>query len=238
MSETVTVISLVALDPSKDTEPEASPPRDIDLAVTCWPTETMYLLNEEFDDLETMTMWGVKHGTVKIAFEKTNEEYEITSLDFKIKNSGNKITIHHNNDWKIDARDRDFTINSMSMDRNGTVYDYVGGEKDISDQKIKFNTTNVEETIKDTPLLMLRFFKLLGKFRTPQYDKRLIPLFKTHKGLLKKINEEAYDWFMENIKEQPYAKNAIKVMNEIGMNDSETSESEILNLLNRSYIWS
>ena len=41
-------------------------------------------------------------------------------------------------DWERDAERRDFTINALSVDADGTVHDYVGGLADLDARRVRF----------------------------------------------------------------------------------------------------
>ena len=41
-------------------------------------------------------------------------------------------------DWRRDAERRDFTMNALSVTRDGTVHDYVGGLDDLAERRVRF----------------------------------------------------------------------------------------------------
>lgn len=210
--------------------------RDIDLATDATPTESLYLLNEEEDDLEVVGSWGIRHGTVVAAFTD-EEQYEITSLDFSISVQNGKIIISQKPNWEDDAKRRDFTVNAMSMDKHGKVFDYLNGIEDLKKEEVKF-IGDYKEVIQDSPIVIFRFFKLLGKFKNPTYDKNIIPYIKENVSLIKSIKDETIKWFIVNTKNQPYGMNAIKLMEEAGIYVQDFVESKsILGLyLQRAFV--
>jgi tRNA nucleotidyltransferase/poly(A) polymerase len=191
-------------------------PRDIDICVNCEPYMTEFLLQEKFKMRDDVTVWNrIKHGTVKVEFSE-NEMYEITSLGFKIEMVKNTIEISGLQDWEEDAKGRDFTANALSVDMDGKLYDYVGGVQDIKHQRIEFQG-DFKQQLKHEPLLMLRFFKLIAKFPEPSYKREIIDFLKeNNKKFVSQIKEETVEWYMANIKKQPYHKNALLVMQECG----------------------
>lgn len=186
--------------------------RDIDLATDAHPHEILYVFQNEIEGDEIIISKGIEHGTFVIAFS-LEEQYELTSLDFKIKTVGNKIVTSQVGSWKTDALRRDFTINAMSMDLNGKIYDFLNGQDDLKKQKVKF-IGDYKKRIQESPILILRFFKLLGKFPKPVYDKNILKYIKDNKDLLNGIKPLTLSWFMNNIKSQEYSDNAIKAMEE------------------------
>lgn len=211
-------------------------PRDVDLAVNATPTEIIYVLDELAETREAVVVPGIRHGTAIIAMDE-NEQYEISAVDFNITHKNHKIIITQNPDWESDAKRRDFTINSMSMDRNGTVYDPLGGISDLKQQRVEF-VRDAEEQIESNPIMILRFFKLLGKFKNPKYDENVLDIIEEHKDLLQEIRSDALKWFIVNIKNQPYGERSIKLMEDVGIVVGELVESKsLLNLyLKKIYI--
>lgn len=141
-------------------------PRDVDLITDALPSEIIYMLSLMGIESDP---WGIKHGTIKAIVN--DEKYEITSLDYQIKQKGEEIEIIRSGDWKQDAQRRDFTINALSLDLEGNVYDYFQGLKHLQEQRLK-PLPNFEEKIKETPVLILRFFRFLGKFDHPVVSKK------------------------------------------------------------------
>ena len=66
-------------------------------------------------------------------------------------------------DWQADAARRDFTINAMSMDREGRVFDYYGGSEDLRGGRIRF-VGDPAARIAEDYLRVLRFFRFQARF--------------------------------------------------------------------------
>ena len=52
------------------------------------------------------------------------EKFEITTLRKDIKTDGRHAKVKFTKDWIVDSNRRDFTVNAMSCDFNGNLYDY------------------------------------------------------------------------------------------------------------------
>jgi tRNA nucleotidyltransferase (CCA-adding enzyme) len=100
-----------------------NPPRDIDFATTAEPAELIYIYNKSGI---TFDAGGIIHGTVKAKIN--GETIDVTSLNYRITSANNTISISHTIDWDQDAKNRDLTINSLSLDLDGNIYDYLGGK--------------------------------------------------------------------------------------------------------------
>ncbi len=204
--------------------------RDIDLATESTPDETMYILDKEFKNLDVLKGWGIQHGTIVVGFttdEDEMEEYEISSLDFSIKVEDNKIVISQQPDWEADAKRRDFTINAMSIDREGIVHDYLDGVNDLKNQRIKF-IGDYKQRILDDPKMILRFFKLIAKFPEPEFDKGVIPFIKEHSELLNELPPSTVRILLMAIHGQPYGDKAFTLMDEAGIDTEAYLESATL----------
>lgn len=88
---------------------------------------------------------------------------EITTLRTDVKNYGRAAEVKFGANFKDDAKRRDFTINAMSMDSVGTVYDYFGGRKDLATRRLVF-VGDPEQRIKEDYLRILRFFRFKVRF--------------------------------------------------------------------------
>jgi tRNA nucleotidyltransferase/poly(A) polymerase len=210
-------------------------PRDIDLATNAQPTEIMFIVNEEFKDLHAMTAWGIRHGTVVVAFSEL-EQYEVSSLDFRIEKKGKKIVVSQKADWKEDAFDRDFTVNTMSVDLDGKVYDYMKAKQDIKDQKIKFvHDKDIAKELQRDPVLILRFFKLVAKFSDPKYDEKILDTISGNLSALKKVRSDTIKWFIASIRMQKFGQRAFSLMNDVGLSVESFVESTLNAYLKKIY---
>jgi tRNA nucleotidyltransferase/poly(A) polymerase len=95
------------------------PCHDIDLATPLKPEEVTKLL--ESSGIK-VTPTGIKHGTVT-AISPQKEAIEITTLRNDIACDGRYADVEFTDNWEEDAARRDFTINAMSMDIGGAIYD-------------------------------------------------------------------------------------------------------------------
>jgi tRNA nucleotidyltransferase (CCA-adding enzyme) len=161
-----------------------NPPRDIDFATTAEPAELIYIYNKSGI---TFDAGGIIHGTVKAKIN--GETIDVTSLNYRITSANNTISISHTIDWDQDAKNRDLTINSLSLDLDGNIYDYLGGVKDIKNQLIKF-CPNPQEKIEHDPNMIMRWFKALGFFPNPIWLRKDWDVIKENIHLLDEIADD------------------------------------------------
>lgn len=126
---------------------------DIDLAVACTPDDILRLLiGAGIRAIPT----GIEHGTVTAVAE--GKHFEITSLRRDAETFGRKARVEFTDDWREDAARRDFTVNAMFADADGSLYDFFDGRADLAAGRIRFVGVPAER-IKEDVLRILRFFR-------------------------------------------------------------------------------
>ena len=93
---------------------------DYDLATDATPSRVIELLEGKVLKVEPI---GFEHGTI-LAVCRT-KSFHITTLREDISTNGRHALVRFTEDWVKDAQRRDFTINALSVNREGTLYDYV-----------------------------------------------------------------------------------------------------------------
>jgi len=126
---------------------------DIDLACKYLPQKTLSILKKH--NIKTVAS-GLKYGTITAIID--SQQFQITTLRKDIKNFGRDCKVEFVDDFYLDAKRRDFTINAMSVDFAGNFYDYFGGKQDLINQKIKF-IGDANQRIGEDYLRILRFFR-------------------------------------------------------------------------------
>ncbi|UCI09334.1 CCA tRNA nucleotidyltransferase [Mesorhizobium sp. B1-1-8] len=132
------------------------PVADIDIAATTVPEES--IRRAEKAGFKTVPT-GIEHGTITaIAGGKA---YEVTTLRADIETDGRRAKVIFGRDWKLDAQRRDFTINALYSEADGTVVDLVGGIADIEARRLRF-IGDAEARIREDYLRILRFFRFFA----------------------------------------------------------------------------
>lgn len=132
---------------------------DLDFATTATPDEMFAIFDNVYG--YTVHPTGVKYGTVTIVNE--DNAWEVTTLRQDVVTDGRHAEVAFTTSFKEDARRRDLTINAMSMDINGKVYDYFGGKEDINNCILRF-VGNADERIQEDYLRILRFLRFTDLF--------------------------------------------------------------------------
>ena len=134
------------------------PVADVDLAVPEPPETTIRLL--EAAGLKYAPT-GLQHGTVTAI--SGSHGFEVTSLRTDERTDGRHAEVAWTTDWQQDAARRDFTINAMSMERDGRVHDHFGGIEDLHAGRVRFVGDAATRIAEDT-LRLLRFFRFQARY--------------------------------------------------------------------------
>jgi poly(A) polymerase len=141
------------------------PTGDIDIATTALPNEVMRRARAA--GIKSVPT-GIEHGTVTLVME--GHPFEVTTLREDTETFGRKAKVAFGRDWMGDAQRRDFTINALSVDPAGVVYDYVGGLADISERRVRFIGDPAKRIAEDY-LRILRFFRIHAAFGAGEVDR-------------------------------------------------------------------
>jgi poly(A) polymerase len=129
------------------------PIHEIDVATTATPEEvTRRATGAGFKAVPT----GIDHGTVTVVID--GAPLEVTTLRQDVETYGRHAKVAFGRDWKADAERRDFTINALSVTREGTVHDYTGGLADLEARRVRF-IGDAGQRIEEDYLRVLRFFR-------------------------------------------------------------------------------
>src|SRR5277367_240789 len=141
------------------------PTGDIDIATSALPDEV--IRRAAAASIKSVPT-GIEHGTVTLVVEA--QPFEVTTLREDTETFGRKAKVAFGRDWATDAKRRDFTINGLSVDRNGVVYDYVGGLDDITARRVRF-IGDPDKRIAEDYLRILRFFRIHAAYGSGEPDR-------------------------------------------------------------------
>lgn len=150
------------------------PARDVDFATDADPSELIYIFNLEHIPHDDQ---GISHGTIKAIID--DEKVDVTSIAYNLELKDGKVRIIRGRDWEQDAQNRDFSINSMSVDRDGTLYDYTDGLEDLRNHKITMLPHTANKMAYD-PHLILRWFKAISQFKDARWPRADFSIIKNH----------------------------------------------------------
>lgn len=183
-------------------------PKDIDLCTNATPNE---MINVAKDMGFAYIPTGLQHGTITIVVG--GEQFEVTTLRIDTETDGRHAEVEFTRSFELDAARRDLTINAMSMDFNGVVYDYFGGREDLETYRVRF-VGNADERVKEDYLRILRYFRFMARFGNIDQCLEEIAVICTKENLegLKGISVERYWLEMQKLVTSLYANEVLDCM--------------------------
>jgi len=138
------------------------PIADIDIATPARPEAVIAALEKaRIKAVPT----GIEHGTVTAIVDAPQRprHFEITSLRRDVETYGRRARVAFDADWAEDAARRDFTINAIYLDPDGTLHDPVGGLADLEAHRVRFVGEPARRIAEDV-LRVLRYYRFEARF--------------------------------------------------------------------------
>ena len=142
--------------------------KDVDIATPARPEDVIRLLDAA--GIRTVPT-GLAHGTVTAVIDHCG--FEVTTLRRDVETDGRRAVVAFTDDWQADAARRDFTMNTLFCDADGTLYDPVGGLADLRAGRVRFVGT-ARARIAEDVLRLLRFFRFHGWYGRGEPDPEAI----------------------------------------------------------------
>jgi poly(A) polymerase len=135
-------------------------PVDIDFATALLPREALDACTTA--GIKTIPT-GIAHGTITAIVD--SKPFEITTLRKDLTTDGRRATVAFTDDWHADAARRDFTMNALYLDADGTVFDPTGqGVAHAKAGNVVF-VGDPDQRILEDHLRILRFFRFAARFQ-------------------------------------------------------------------------
>ncbi|KQZ14279.1 poly(A) polymerase [Mesorhizobium sp. Root554] len=196
------------------------PVADVDIATTALPNETMRRAEAAgFKAIPT----GIEHGTVTVVAH--GKGYEVTTLRADIETDGRRAKVSFGRDWQADAERRDFTINALYAEADGTVVDLVGGIADLETRRLRF-IGDAETRIREDYLRILRFFRFFAWFGDGRPDAEGLKACARLKEGLGRLSAERVWSELKKLLSAPDPSRALLWMRQAGVLTSILPESE------------
>jgi poly(A) polymerase len=187
------------------------PVTDIDIATTALPQEVMRLAAAA--GLAAVPT-GLAHGTVTVISE--HMPYEVTTLRRDVETFGRHAHVTFTRDWTEDARRRDFTLNALYCDADGTVHDPLGGWADLVAGRVRF-IGDAHARIREDFLRILRFFRFTAQYARGAPDAPGLAACVAERGGLALLSGERIRAELLRLLAAPRAVAAVSAMDEGGI---------------------
>ena len=191
---------------------------DVDLATPRRPEEVKAAL--ERAGLRAAPT-GLDHGTITAV--SGGRGFEITTLRRDVETDGRRAVVAFTDDWRQDAARRDFTINAMSMTRDGAVYDYFGGVADLAAARVRF-VGDPATRIAEDYLRILRFFRFYARYHRGDPDPVTLAAIRDGVSGLASLSAERVWAELVRILAAPDPGRAVSLMARLGVLDAVLPE--------------
>ena len=157
---------------------------------------------------------GLAHGTLTVL--SGPGRFEVTTLRRDVATDGRHAVVAWTTDWREDAARRDFTINAMSLDREGAVFDPFDGRTDLAAGRVRF-VGQAAARIAEDALRVLRFFRFQARYGLGEPDTRATAAIAASTGDLARLSGERVWGELRRILAAPDPSDAIALMESLGV---------------------
>jgi poly(A) polymerase len=201
--------------------------QELDLATPELPDEVLRLLKDA--GIRTIQT-GLDHGTVTAVIGKWR--FEITTLRRDVSTDGRRATVAFTDDFREDAARRDLTINAMSCDAEGRLFDYFDGRADLAAGRIRF-VGDAAVRIAEDYLRILRFFRFFALYGREPVDPEALQACAVATGEIKRLSGERIQVEMSRLLQAQDPLPALRLMAEAGVLEQVVSEPVAFERLSR-----
>ena len=187
------------------------PVADVDIATTATPQETIAAARAA--GLKALPT-GIAHGTVTIVVDGVTTE--VTTLRHDVESHGRHATVAFTTDWMADASRRDFTMNALYCEADGTLFDPLGGYDDVMAARVRF-IGDAHQRIREDYLRILRFFRFNAQYGRGPLDAEGLAACITERDGLKRLSAERVSQELQRLLVAPRGIEIARAMFEAGL---------------------
>jgi poly(A) polymerase len=186
---------------------------DIDIATPAPPERVIELM--EKGGIRVVPT-GLAHGTITAITGTPPRHFEITTLRRDVETYGRRALVAFDADWTADAARRDFTINAIFLDPDGTIHDPVGGLADLRARRVRFVGDPATRIAEDV-LRILRYYRFEAGFGGGLGDPQARAACRAVAYLLPKLSAERVAQELVKLLETSNPVPALRMMQEDGV---------------------
>lgn len=184
---------------------------DIDICTDATPKEIMNI----FEEIITTNF---EYGAITISYEKIKFEITTFRKEENYKSFRKPTKIKYVESLEEDIKRRDFTINTLCIDKNGNQIDLLNAKSDL-DNKIIRMVGNPKEKLKEDALRILRAIRF-ATILDFELEPVLKAYIKKYSSLVKKISKERQKEELDIIFSSANKEKGIKLLNELKLSDN------------------
>lgn len=187
------------------------PVEDVDIACTALPETTME--RAETAGLKAVPT-GIEHGTITLVCEGI--PFEVTTLREDVETFGRHAVVRFGRDWAKDASRRDFTMNALYVDRDGNLFDPLGGVNDCLTRQVRF-IGDATQRIREDYLRILRYFRFFATYGHGEPDPVALAACTGERDGITDLSAERVTKELARLVEAPRAAEVLELMQGAGV---------------------
>jgi poly(A) polymerase len=167
---------------------------------------------------------GVEHGTWTIV--ANHRPFEVTTLRRDVSTDGRRATVAFTEDWAEDAARRDFRLNALYAEGDGTLHDPTGGGlADAKAGRIIF-IGDADRRLEEDFLRILRFFRFSAWYAKGALDEGGLQACARAREGLAQLSAERVWKELKKLLAAPDPAGAVKAMAQAGILERACPEAE------------
>ncbi len=171
-------------------------------------------VKELIDIFSDYNITSNEYGSVKISSNDLRIDITTYRRDLKYNGNRRKVEIEYVDNLMDDIERRDFTMNAICMNKDGSIIDVYDGKKDIENKIIRC-VGNITDRLNEDPLRMLRAvrFATVLEFRI---EENLYKELKRNRHLINELSRERIKEELNKILVNKNAKVGLKLLKDLG----------------------
>lgn len=181
---------------------------DVDICTNATPKDIRDIFNEA-------CLPNDDYGSVRVIYKGVRFEITTFRKEYTYVNNRRPSEVKYINNLEEDLKRRDFTINTICMDKDGKIIDLFNGVNDINKRKIK-TVSNAYDKFTEDSLRILRAVRFATKLGFKLSDEVIIAIKET-KHLLKDLSYTRKKEELEKIFTSPNVRDGVSLITKLGL---------------------
>lgn len=158
-----------------------------------------------------------EYGAVKLITNDSRIDITTYRRDLKYNGSRRRVEIEYVDNLLDDINRRDFTMNTLCMNKEGNIIDVLNGKEDI-EKKIIRCVGNIDDRLNEDPLRMLRAVRFATTLNF-EIEEELYKELKRNRTLIAQLSRERIKEELNKILTSTNALRGLKMMRNLGFLD-------------------
>lgn len=174
-------------------------------------------VRELLDIFSDYNVLSNEYGAVKLITNDSRIDITTYRRDLKYNGSRRRVEIEYVDNLLDDINRRDFTMNTLCMNKEGNIIDVLNGKEDI-EKKIIRCVGNIDDRLNEDPLRMLRAVRFATTLNF-EIEEELYKELKRNRTLIAQLSRERIKEELNKILTSTNALRGLKMMRNLGFLD-------------------